>query len=265
MGFTGADVGGYGSDCSGELLARWTQLGAFYPYFRNHSSRPTRFQEPWRFGEEVLDVCRKYIRLRYRLLPYFYDLFWQMERTGLPVMRPLVLEYERDPRVREISDQFMIGPSLMAAPALAKGMEYRAVYLPEGRWMDYWKETWEKGGEYVLRETPLDCCPLYVRENSIIPMYPVQNYVGETEIRELTLLITGREASYIHFQDNGEDMAYRKGEYNEYLFEYRDRVFQVSLRHGGYERVYDSYRLLVNGKEYKISRRLAEAGFACVP
>ena len=265
MGFTGADVGGYGSDCSGELLARWTQLGAFYPYFRNHSSRPTRFQEPWRFGEEVLDVCRKYIRLRYRLLPYLYDLFWQMERTGLPVMRPLVLEYERDPRVREISDQFMIGPSLMAAPALAKGMEYRAVYLPEGRWMDYWKETWEKGGEYVLRETSLDCCPLYVRENSIIPMYPVQNYVGETEIRELTLLITGREASYIHFQDNGEDMAYRKGEYNEYLFEYRDRVFQVSLRHGGYERVYDSYRLLVNGKEYKISRRLAEAGFACMP
>ena len=265
MGFTGADVGGYGSDCNGELLARWTQVGALLPYFRNHSSRPTRHQEPWRFGDETLRICREYIRLRYRLIPYYYDLFWQMAQTGLPVVRPLVLEYEKDPRTRNLNDQFLVGPNLLAAPVLAQGMECRAVYLPEGRWLDYWKETWAEGGGYVLREAPLDCCPLYVRENAMIPMYPVQNYVGETQIRELTLLITGCEASYVHYQDNGEDMAYQKGAYNLYVFDYRDRIFQISFRHRGYERVYDSYRLLVNGQEYVISRKMAEAGFACVP
>ena len=94
------------------------------------SSRPTRHQEPWRFGDETLRICREYIRLRYRLIPYYYDLFWQMAQTGLPVVRPLVLEYEKDPRTRNLNDQFLVGPNLLAAPVLAQGMECRAVYLP---------------------------------------------------------------------------------------------------------------------------------------
>src|SRR5690606_38464889 len=93
--FCGTDVGGFSFDCNGELLARWMQLGAFTPLFRNHSNMFTRDQEPWAFGERVEEICRKYISLRYMFLPYLYDLLWQGERNGLPVMRPLFL-YDQD-------------------------------------------------------------------------------------------------------------------------------------------------------------------------
>ncbi|MBQ1418035.1 MAG: hypothetical protein IIY95_01340, partial [Firmicutes bacterium] len=87
-----SDVGGFGSDCTPELLCRWTQLGCFTPLFRNHAAKGTRHQEPWAFDRQTLDICRKYIRLRYRLIPYIYDCFHETESTGLPVFRPLCLE-----------------------------------------------------------------------------------------------------------------------------------------------------------------------------
>lgn len=260
MGFTGTDVGGYGSDCTGELFARWIEVGCFSPFFRNHSSRPSRRQEPWRFGEKVLSISRAYIRLRYQLIPYYYDLFRQMSQTGIPVMRPLVLEYERDRNVREINDQFMIGPSLLAAPVTEQGKRRRIVYLPEGGWRDYWTGECRNGGEWIQREAPLECCPLYLKNGSMIPCYPVQNYIGELEIKELTLVITGDEASYNHYQDNGEDYNYQDGEYNEYLFTYKDQAFKVTLLHNGYAAVYQSYRLVINGQSYTVSHEEALKG-----
>lgn len=253
MGFTGTDVGGYGSDCTGELFARWMEVGCFSPFFRNHSSRPSRRQEPWKFGKEVLDISRTYIQLRYQLIPYYYDLFRQQAETGIPVMRPLVLEYERDQNVRELNDEFMIGPSLLAAPVVEQGKRQRMVYLPEGEWTDYWTGEKVAGGKHLVAEVPLAHCPLYLRDHSMIPCYPVQNYIGEQEIEELRLRISGKEASYVHYQDNGEDYRYRDGEYNEYLFELIDGRFQVSFIHEGYKKQYRSFCLIHEGSKYTVS------------
>ncbi len=93
VAFSGPDVGGFAHHTSGELLARWTQMGAFFPYFRNHSAIDTLYQEPWRFGEDVEQVCREAIALRYRWLPHLYSLFYQAAETGIPVIRPLVMYY----------------------------------------------------------------------------------------------------------------------------------------------------------------------------
>ena len=96
MPFVGTDLGGFGSDTTPELLTRWVQLACFSPLFRNHAALGTRPQEPWQFGPKVLDIYRKYVKLRYQWLPYFYDLFWEEERTGAPILRPLVFHYPEE-------------------------------------------------------------------------------------------------------------------------------------------------------------------------
>jgi len=106
--FCGPDVGGFGRDCTGELLARWTQAGAFFPFFRNHTAMGTRRQEPWTFGKEVEDICRRYISLRYQLLPYFYNLFHEAAKDGAPIMRPLFWEFPDDPHGYAVDDQFLL-------------------------------------------------------------------------------------------------------------------------------------------------------------
>lgn len=216
--FCGTDVGGFGADCTPELLCRWVEAACFSPLFRNHSAKGTRSQEAWSFGKEVADINRKFIELRYRFLPYIYDLFYKGEQSGLPVMRPLVLHYPQDPNVRNLNNEFLVGESILVAPVLEQGATKRMVYMPAGTWYDL--ETGERveGEQFILRDAPIDVCPMYIKGGSIIPTYEKVQYVGEKPYDKLTLLVTPHEGSYTHFQDNGEDYAYREGCYNLYSF-----------------------------------------------
>ncbi len=252
MPYVGTDVGGFGSDTTPELLARWVQVGCFSPLFRNHSAKGTRFQEPWAFGEEVLNIYRKYVKLRYQLLPYFYDLFYEAEQKGLPIMRPLVLHYENDNNVQNLNDQFMVGESMIVAPVVCQGQTMRMVYLPEGNWYDFWTRTTYSGG-YFLKEAPLDTCPIYVKAGSILPNFPEMEYVGQREVNQLILDIFAGNGSYIHYQDDGESFAYQNGEYNQYHFTIDEEgTFCAKLMHNGYKKVYDSFLVLYEGKEIEI-------------
>lgn len=219
--FCGTDVGGFGFDCTAELLSRWIQVGAFTPLFRNHSSIFTRDQEPWAFDKETEEICRKYIKLRYKLIPYIYDLFWKGERDGLPIMRPLLLQYEKDANTYEINDEFLCGDSILVAPIVEQGKKNRMVYLPEGDdWVDYWTKEYFSGGKFIIKNAPLDTCPIYIKAGSIIPNYPPQNYIGEKSIDELTFDIylskNNENISYTHYQDDGESFSYKNGIYNLY-------------------------------------------------
>ena len=118
--YAGTDVGGFGADTTKELLARWVQVGCLSPFFRNHSAQGTRKQEPWQFDKELLEIYRKYVELRYHLLPYIYDCFFESEQTGLPIMRPLMLNFEKDAETYEINDEFMVGEWLLAAPVVTQ-------------------------------------------------------------------------------------------------------------------------------------------------
>ena len=216
--FCGTDIGGFGADCTPELLCRWIQAAMFSPLFRNHAAKGTKDQEPWRFSKEVVDINRKYIELRYKLLPYIYDLFYKGEKTGLPVMRPLVLHYPNDPEVRNMNNEFLAGENILVAPVLEQGATKRMVYLPEGTWYDYWTGEKFEGKQYILKDAPIDVCPMYIKAGSIIPTYEVVQYVGEKPYNKLALLVTPGEGAYEHFQDNGEDYAYQNGIYNLYQF-----------------------------------------------
>jgi alpha-glucosidase len=257
MIFCGADIGGFSFDCTGELLSRWVQVGAFTPLFRNHSRDYTRDQEPWAFDELTEEINRKYIKLRYRLIPYLYDLMWNAESTGLPVVRPLFLNYQQDENTYEINDEFLCGENILVAPMVEQGKIARVIYLPKGDcWIDYWtKETFE-GGQYIIKKASLDVCPIYIKAGSIIPNYQAQNYIGEIEIKELVLDIypsaNNEESSYINYQDDGESFEYRKGAFNLYKFDLQCSDNSISLKLNykkGYERMYECFKVKINNVE----------------
>lgn len=216
--FAGTDVGGFGADCTAELLCRWVQVGVFSPLFRNHSAKGSRRQEPWQFDQKTLDIYRKFVKLRYQLLPYFYDLFHECEETGLPLMRPLVLHYQNDSETWNLNGEFLVGENLLVAPVLEQGAAKKMVYLPAGNWYDFESGKKYVGGQYYLVDAPLDTCPMFVKEGSILPTYEVMQYTGERPYDTLKLLVYPGEGRYVHYQDNGTDFAYREGAYNLYRF-----------------------------------------------
>lgn len=208
MTFTGTDVGGFVGTPSGELLARWTQVGALTPLFRNHSAVDTPRQEPWLFGEEVERVCKEAIELRYRLLPVLYTALWQAAAHGTPMLRPLPLVHPDDATIRGTSPLgFYVGDHLLAHPVLVEGQTEREVYLPEadGGWFDLHTSEWHAGRQTLWTDTPLDRIPLYVRAGAVLPLAPVRPHTG-VPVERLTLHVfpaVGRTTSWL-FEDEGD-------------------------------------------------------------
>jgi len=212
--FAGTDTGGFNGRADGELLARWYQVSFLTPFCRNHKVIDGYDQEPWRFGPYYEDIIRKYLKLRYRLLPFLYTVLEQAHRTGAPWLRPLLLDYQGDPNVATIDDEFLVGGDLLAAPVLAAGRTARPVYLPAGSWYDYWTGERLGGGRMIQAEAPLEKVPLFVRGGAVIPMGPEMAFVGEKAADPLTLEIypdeTG-QASGAWYEDDGTSPAYEQG------------------------------------------------------
>lgn len=210
--YWGTDVGGFiGPVASDELYVRWFQFGAFSPIFRTHGQdRPTA---PFEFGARVERICRRYARLRYRLLPYIYTAAREALDTGMPLMRALACEFPDDPVVADLGAQYLFGPSVMVAPVVQPGTE-RNIYLPSGEWVDFWTGDLYTGPTWLRRwPAPLDTLPLFVRRGAIIPFGPDVSWTGERPLDELTLRVyAGRAASgYRLYEDDGETMGYQHG------------------------------------------------------
>ncbi len=212
VGFVGADIGGFAGNATAELFARWMQVGMLYPLMRGHSALKTARHEPWEFGETVEGICREYIELRYRLLPYIYTLFWEATTTGAPILRPLLYHFPEDLHTYQLYDQVLLGPSLMAAPVYRPGVEYRAVYLPEGTWYDWWSGEAYTGPLHILAHAPLERMPLYVRAGAVIPMTGVKQYT-DGERFSLTLRIWPGTGEWISYEDDGHSFDFRQGQW----------------------------------------------------
>jgi alpha-glucosidase len=236
VAFVGADIGGFAGNATPELFARWMQAGMLYPFMRAHSMINTKRHEPWEFGPQVEAICRQYIELRYRLLPYIYTLFWEATTTGAPVLRPLLYHYPDDPKTYELYDQVLLGSSLMAAPVYRPGVEKRLVYLPAGTWYDWWTGESYQGATYILADAPIEKMPMYIRAGSIIPLGPVMQYVGESPLNQLRLRITPGIGEWTLYEDDGHSFAYRDGAcstttYRVYL-EDTQVVVEIQARQG---------------------------------
>lgn len=197
-----------------ELLIRWVQLGTFLPFCR----LPRWMHGPalWELDEEVQNILRQYLRLRYRFLPYIYGCFWESHRTGMPILRPLVLAYEEDEEARDISDEFLFGPAVLVAPVIEPAARTRRVYLPAGTWYDGWTEQRYEGPQWVEVEAPLDRLPMFIRAGTLIPFAPHHSFTGERTApwSPVTLhYYAGDNASFDLYEDDGRTLSYLLGEY----------------------------------------------------
>jgi len=232
--YWGTDVGGFFHPIpeTGELYARWFQLGAFSPIFRSHGW-VWREHVPWAHGSEVEAICRRYAELRYRLLPYTYTLAWQAHTLGLPLMRPLVMSYPDDPRVWSLGHQFLWGDDLLVAPVTRAGATAWPVYLPAGAWYDFWTGARHEGPGGFTVAAPLDRLPLFVRAGAIVPMGPVVQHTSERPLDDVTMLIYPAGASRFElYEDDGRTNAYRRGCHALTVFECATGPETVTVRIG---------------------------------
>lgn len=257
MGFTGSDIGGFAEQPSGELFARWIQLGVFHPFCRVHSSGDHGDQEPWSFDEEVVNITRKFVSLRYQLLPYLYTMFWKYVNDAVPMLKPLVYFDQEDPQTHYRTDEFLYGENILVCPILEANSQGRRMYIPKGNWYNYWTGEVVSGKKEVWVACDYDQIPLFVKEGAIIPKYPVQQYVGEKEITEVSLDVyykSGKEESFL-YEDAQDGYDYNKGRYS--LLSLRltgkeDQLIIQKYKEGKYDTTYGTFRINLLGLPFKV-------------
>ncbi len=214
--FVGADIGGFAGDTQPELFLRWMQYGTLTPFARNHSMIDNVDQYAWSFGDVIGDHVRTAIKLRYRLLPYLYACFLRASETGEPVQRPLVFDHQYDPTVRDVDDQYLLGPQLLIAPVIQPGMTERPVYLPAGDWYDWHTDELVGGATFWTAPTPMDRIPLFARGGAVIPMWteaPPSTDGYHPDVLELHLFVPGTDGEHVSMwqEDDGLTFAASDG------------------------------------------------------
>ncbi|HNU94962.1 MAG TPA: glycoside hydrolase family 31 protein [Bacillota bacterium] len=290
VSFVGADVGGFMDNADPELVTRWTQFGAFVPLFRSHSMIRSVPQEPYALGEPYTSICRKYIKLRYRLLPYMYTLLRQCAQDGTPIMRPMVYDFPGDPATHTMYDQFMLGSRVMVAPVYLPGAVARPVYFPRGRWADLQTgQIVESQGEHVLVQCPLGQIPAYLKEGSILPWGREMSYVGQREqaLEVIDIFPSPGASGHIFsvYVDDGETLDYKDGKFGFVDISYSARepgrlILTITSRNGHHPCIMDigvvrilgvsarPKRVLLNGvplSRVASADELDRQGFLCDP
>jgi alpha-glucosidase/alpha-D-xyloside xylohydrolase len=259
--YWGTDIGGFvpTKEFTAELYVRWFQFGAFCPLFRSHG-RNWKLRLPWGWNTgdpgpieiknyngaavpdaselhngQVEPICRKYLDLRYRMLPYLYSAVRECTLSGLPVMRGLWLHYPDDSAAVACGDEYLWGRDILVAPVTQQGAASRRLYLPLGVWYDFWTNERQEGGREITRDVDLETTPLYVRAGCILPLGPVKQYTGEQVNESLTLSIyPGADGSFLLYEDDGSSFNYRKGEWMgvEMIWSDRRRMLRLALAKG---------------------------------
>ncbi|MGV1063324.1 glycoside hydrolase family 31 protein [Clostridium perfringens] len=232
--FVGNDVSGFGLDSSEELFIRWMEMGPFIPIFRNHSNMYTRRQEPWAFGPKAEKIAKKSIELRYELLPYIYDLYYISHKEGLPIFRPMIMEYEKDMNLLNMREQFMLGENMIVAPVLYEGERSKTVYLPKGSWFNYFTREKLQGDKWYKLPCELDEILVFVKEGAIIPTYNKKFRNVKERPKNILLKVFGENAKGFHYNDDGHTMEYLEGKYTYMDIKVVDGKEELKLINNGY-------------------------------
>jgi len=256
--FWGTDIGGFvpTKEFTGELYVRWFQFAAFCPLFRAHG-RTWKLRLPWGWNtgslqpDEVLTttagaanpdpgelhnaavepICRKYLELRSRLMPYLYSVVRETSTTGLPIVRALWLHYPLDAAAVARGDEYLWGRDILVAPVVEKGASKRSLYLPEGRWHDFWSEDIYQGGREVSRDVDLGTTPLFVRAGAIVPLGPVRQYTTERSDEPIELTVyPGANGTFTLYDDDGRSFDYQRGDWMGIDLAWDDGGRRLSLR-----------------------------------
>ncbi len=258
-------MGGFEHNADPELYIRWCQFGMMSPIAMVFGMDHPGYKEPWNYGDTALRIFKKYDSLRYSMLPYLYTYAWRQYKEGVPMMRALVMHYQDDPNVYNITDQYMLGEELMVCPVTTKGAQTRVVYLPKGNWYDFHTGKKLSGGQWLNIVTPLDILPMFVKEGSIIPRQPVMKYTDEKPVETLTLEIFPAEKGFFQmYQDDGKTLAYQQENYSTNHFHHytfgKRWTIQIGRPSGKFKPATHNYllklRLNEPPAEIEINRRL---------
>ncbi len=229
------DIGGFilGDNKSPEyreLFVRWFQYGTFCPIFRVHGTRTENQNELWSYGEQTQAILTKFDTLRYRLLPYIYSLAWKVTNDHYTIMRPLVMDFPNDPRVLNIGDQFLFGPSILVNPVTEQAASSRHLYLPSGQWIDFWTGEPTTGGKAIDAPAPLERLPLYVRAGSILPLGPGVEYATQMPQAAVELRVyPGADGDFVLYEDEDDNYNYENGFYSTISFHWDDAAHRLTI------------------------------------
>jgi alpha-glucosidase (family GH31 glycosyl hydrolase) len=270
--YWGTDIGGFvpTPEFTAELYLRWFQFGAFCPLFRCHG-RTWKLRLPWGWNtgdpgpveinnyngaaipdsgqlhdERVEPICRKYLELRYRMLPYLYSAVWECATTGMPIMRPLWLHFPNDPQAVSRGDEYLWGKSVLIAPVVEKSARTHQLYLPAGTWYDFWTGDSIEGGREISRSVDLETMPLYVRAGSILPLGPVKQFVDEQIDEPLAISIyPGADASFLLYEDDSHSFEHRTGKWMGIQMIWNDRRKTLTLHLAAGSRMLSPHKAMI--------------------
>ncbi|HEX5960753.1 MAG TPA: TIM-barrel domain-containing protein [Rhodanobacteraceae bacterium] len=260
----GMDGGGFNGHPSDENYARWIEFGAFTPIFRVHGTFNEK-RQPWVYGPVAEAAATAAIRLRQSLIPYIYAYQHSEYAHGIGLVRPLTFGWPDDPKVRDDVDAWLFGQWLLVSPVVVEGQTSKRIYLPAGKWTDWFTGKTYAGGQAI--EVPVDAktwrdIPLFIRGGAIIPMQPVMDHVGQHPVRTVTVEVFPSDQSthFDYYDDDGETWAYEKGAYFLQRLSVRREGATVAFRSeapvGSYRPALRDYRVRVHG----IAARSVRAG-----
>ncbi|HNP17813.1 MAG TPA: glycoside hydrolase family 31 protein [Fulvivirga sp.] len=232
IAFAGYDVGGFAGNASEHLFARWVQIGAFSPFFRGHSMINSRDAEPWAYGEEVEEISRNYIKLRYKLMPYLYSSFYEATQTGIPIARSLAIDYSHDDNIYSslYENQYLFGQSILIAP-VESYKELAKVYLPSGKWFEFFTDQKYEGNVEIVAECGIERLPVFVKAGAIIPLCPnaKTNSNGLGDIMEIHVYQGDEYNEFLYYEDDGESYEFESGHYYQRLISYSPEKRKLTI------------------------------------
>lgn len=214
VSFAGYDVGGFAGEASKSLFARWMSIATFSPFYRAHSMINSNDAEPWSFGEEVEEISRNYMKLRYKLLPTIYSSFYKSTFDGLPLSKSLAIDHPHDENIYESSfqNEYIFCDSLLIAP-VESTKEITKVYLPAGDWYYLYNSQFHHGSQVIYQDCPTSYLPVFVKAGSILALQSEIYHTGEVHDGALRIhLYKGKgQSTYLHYEDDGKSFNYKNG------------------------------------------------------
>ena len=252
VSFAGYDIGGFAGEASKSLFARWMSIATFSPFYRAHSMINSCDSEPWSFGEEVEEISRNYMKLRYQMLPTLYSNFFKSTQTGLPIAKSLAIDYPYDANVYEetYQNQYLFCESLLIAP-IESSKEITKVYLPAGDWYYFFNDQRYSGNQVIYVDTPLSYLPVFVKAGAIIAM---QNAISHTEaphegVLKLHIYKGKGTYTYLHYEDDGSSKDYQRGDFfkREITWDSDRQELQFRAVDGNYKSAFKEIQLYLHG------------------
>ncbi len=250
--FTGYDIGGFVGNADEKLFARWMAIGAFSPFFRGHSMINSRDSEPWSYGEKVEEISRNFMKLRYRLLPYLYSVFYEASQNGLPVNRSLAINYTFDALVYDhrYHNQYLFGSSILVAP-VESNKDLVKVYLPEGNWYELFTDKPFSGNQEIVADCPMEQLPVYVKGSAIIPMREKagENTRDTGDVLEIHLYKGTTPNNFELYEDDGTTFAHEQGVFAKRMLTYSPdhNTLTISQCEGSYSSNFKKLNIFFHG------------------